>query len=366
MLVVALFYLILAAAYLSLYHWNFSAFVKFAPGSIASAFRSDNLYLHSDWGYDGQLYYLIARNPFDLSRLENATGAPVWQYQRLIYPFVVYLLSGFGQPALVPFFLVAVNFLALLTATYFLGKIFEHFNCPAYLSLIYMLSLGFISVFIFDLSEAVAYLAVILAVYFYLDKRHNLAVLFLGLGVLAKEVTLIVPIGFMFYFLARREVSNALRFGAPIGVYFVWFVFLHLLFSKSGYLMISAFDLGTPFVGWLVRLKLFFLQQPSLSTGLDGLAFLLLALLGALLMIDFFKKINPFNIIGLLYLIFIFCFQPTLILYPKEYGRNFLGFMLFALLSYLYNRNRWLLFVLAAYLVLSVMFVVQIFTLAVG
>src|SRR5512139_1594311 len=60
-------------------------------------------------GYDGQFAYQIARDPLNAARLLDV---PAYRYQRILYPLVACAVA-LGQGNLIPWTLIAVNWLAL-------------------------------------------------------------------------------------------------------------------------------------------------------------------------------------------------------------------------------------------------------------
>jgi hypothetical protein len=63
----------------------------------------------NEFGYDGQFYYYIA---FDPVHARFYIDDPSYRYTRILYPIMARLLA-FGRPALIPYTLIAVNWLAL-------------------------------------------------------------------------------------------------------------------------------------------------------------------------------------------------------------------------------------------------------------
>lgn len=64
-------------------------------------------------GYDGQFYFVIAQDPFLTDPQTAASLDNSLRYRRLLYPLLAWLLSA-GHRVLVPYTLLAVNFLACL------------------------------------------------------------------------------------------------------------------------------------------------------------------------------------------------------------------------------------------------------------
>ncbi len=74
------------------------------------------------YGYDGQFFYRLAINPVNFSHTAyGVTMDQAYRFMRIGYPVITWLVS-FGQQALVPYMLVAVN-IAALGALGYLGAV---------------------------------------------------------------------------------------------------------------------------------------------------------------------------------------------------------------------------------------------------
>jgi hypothetical protein len=72
-------------------------------------------------GYDGQQFLSLALDPF----LQNpgtiaALDSPLYRYRRILYPLVGYVL-GFGDRVLIPYVLVAINYLCVVALVWTAG-----------------------------------------------------------------------------------------------------------------------------------------------------------------------------------------------------------------------------------------------------
>src|SRR5579885_3744182 len=101
--VVGLIYLLLLGFFVLARHYSAMDFVHL--GTVWGAHNKSGT-----WGYDGQFYYQIARNPLGAARyMDNAP----YRYQHLLYPLLAWLLS-FGQVPLVPYTLLLINLLSII------------------------------------------------------------------------------------------------------------------------------------------------------------------------------------------------------------------------------------------------------------
>ena len=118
-LIVAGVLTIAIAGNLTRYHGNLTGFVQFGSQFVAATHPPAGAIVGSPRGYDGQFFYLQARDPLLLhgSTLAaiRATGQG-FRLQRVGYPAVAYLLAG-GNEHAIPFALLAVNVIVLLALT---------------------------------------------------------------------------------------------------------------------------------------------------------------------------------------------------------------------------------------------------------
>ena len=95
LVIVLLFYILIFVFYLSHHQWNLTSFFVFGEeNKITQLFINDNIFVNDDSrGYDGQTFYLIAKNPFDFKTINDAIDSSIWRYQRIFYPLLLYFLS---------------------------------------------------------------------------------------------------------------------------------------------------------------------------------------------------------------------------------------------------------------------------------
>ncbi|MEL7234326.1 MAG: hypothetical protein AAGK74_07510, partial [Chloroflexota bacterium] len=142
-------------------------------------------------GYDGQFVYYIARDPLNAAPLIDV---PAYRYQRILLPTLGFTLS-FGQAALVPFALLAVNLAALGLGTYLLGDIFASFRVSRWYALGYSLSLAALGTTRLTLPEVLAYGLCIAGVWLLLRERLLLCAVMFALAALARETTIVFAAG---------------------------------------------------------------------------------------------------------------------------------------------------------------------------
>lgn len=194
------------------------------------------------WGYDGQFAYQIARDPLGASRFLDV---PAYRYQRILYPLVAWTLAA-GQRALVPWALIAVNWLALMIGTRFTEDILTGRGASRWYALGYGLFGGLMMAMRLDLTEPLAYALAQGAVLSYERGRRRGAAGLLALAALAKETTLLVTAGFLLSFALSRRRRDLAEWAVIIGAPFAaWQIILRMGLGAWG--IGSGGALATPF-----------------------------------------------------------------------------------------------------------------------
>lgn len=95
------------------YGWNPSAFLHMDAAFGEAHGVPPGLVLYRDGGYDGMLYYQVARELPALSRGEELSLDSPYRFQRILLPLLSYGLA-FGDDARIPAAMLAVNAAAIL------------------------------------------------------------------------------------------------------------------------------------------------------------------------------------------------------------------------------------------------------------
>jgi hypothetical protein len=242
------------------------------------------------WGYDGQFYYQLARDP--IHAYQYMDNAP-YRYQRIFYSLVVAVLS-LGLAPLIPYMMLLVNGLAIVLSVEIMSRLLAKCQLSPWLSLPVGLYFGQAAAFLFDTAEPFALFLVCAGFCLIVKRRMSWAALCMGLAALTRDTSVIFAGGYVAYFLLRKEWKSAALF-AGIGVLpiLLWLLALRLIFGQSGVTFTPPFE-HSPFAGlfyysnaprkfWLLIILLF---VPTLMSCLLALSELIrgrwhqLALLG--------------------------------------------------------------------------------------
>lgn len=181
----------------------------------------------TDEGYDGYLYYYIAR---DLGLEHGCAGGK--RYQRILYPVLVWLLA-LGQDGLIPLMMSLVNVLAIGVGTWLMALWLAELGRPPWLALFYGLSLGHVLVIQYALPGAVALLFSLAGAYAYLQRgRAGLAMVLFTLALLARETSVLLLAPLVLWTLYKRRFKEMIILGLALAPYLAWIGALWLRFGS--------------------------------------------------------------------------------------------------------------------------------------
>ncbi|MFN8471912.1 MAG: hypothetical protein U0822_06930 [Anaerolineae bacterium] len=188
--------------------------------------------LPASLGYDGQFYYRLALSPLTTSftefgiRLDN----PAYRQQRILYPLAAWAVS-FGQPSLVPSAMVLLNYLAVAALGLVGGLYARNVGRNALWGIVFPFYPGLVFTVTKDLTEALAALLLLLALWLTHRRRWAVAGVSLTLAVLTRETIVVVPVAaFLVWAVSkmRRQPPEVgpLLFVPPLAIWGVWELWL--------------------------------------------------------------------------------------------------------------------------------------------
>jgi len=198
-LVVALGLALLIVPRLAAYHGNPSGFVQFGHHFAPETHPPHSAIIGSPIGYDGQFYWIQARDPLVLhpSTLADIDAAGRgYNLQRVAYPALAALLAV-GQVGALPWTLLAVNVIAVLALTAVVAAYARHRGRSVWWALAIALTPGIVMGTLRDLSDPLATAAMLGGLICYERGRRGWAAALLTLGVLAREpmIVAVVAVG---------------------------------------------------------------------------------------------------------------------------------------------------------------------------
>lgn len=174
--------------------WDPSTFIAAGDGVTDPSVAPPGLDIaEGSLGYDGQLFYRLARNPVTEGRHEFGVEfvRPEYRHQRIGYPLAAWVVSFGGRPALVPWSLILVN-LAAGVAISALGSLLAR-DCgrSRWWGLVVGGWSGFLVAMARDLSEVLAGALLLASILALRRGRSWPAALALTAAALTRETTLV-------------------------------------------------------------------------------------------------------------------------------------------------------------------------------
>ncbi len=193
-------------------------------------------------GYDGQFTYFIAVDPISSPA---HLDVPAYRLQRILLPVLGHLLA-LGQTWLIPWMLLLINILSLVTGVAFLERLLEAERISIWYALIYGLFAGVLMPVRTSLNEPLAYGLAIVAIWLERNERPWWSALAFAAAILAKETALIILLGYLLWMIFERRWRDAVRLSMAGCIPFVvWQGTLYLWLGSVG--IGSGGDLSTPF-----------------------------------------------------------------------------------------------------------------------
>jgi len=262
-LVVLAGYVLVAFVTLRAFDYNPTGPIRIGDLLPADRFWTDTTMVQPGVGYDGQWFFNLAHDPFlRASDPEAFLDAPAYRYARILFPFMAWLLA-LGQPVAIPWAMLAVNLLAVLAGTMACVDLVRMFGASRWFALGFAFSPPMLIGVTAMLAEPLSFALVAAGVALAVRRRHWTAGIVLALAVLAREPSILVPVGFGLYALARwdwrRGAAYLLPLAAPVGWHLLILVRLGSLPSAQ-----SPTNFGVPFGGMYYRLGLLLGWHPPL------------------------------------------------------------------------------------------------------
>jgi hypothetical protein len=243
-------------------------------------------------GYDGQFFYRLALDPLttQVTDFGITLDLPPWRQQRIVYPGLVWLLA-MGRTELVPWLLIAVNYVALCVIGWLGGAVVQLLGRHVLWGLVFPLYPGYLFSLAADMSEIVQAALVLASLWLLMRQRPRLATIALTLAVLTKDPALLVAVGAMITFAIQwwtRSGESRIKwyyFVIPGSVFVLWQIFLFLRWHQFP-TAAGGFDLGLPLVDFVAfAVRSFNLSDPSWPRAIAELFFIVMIVIAPLALI---------------------------------------------------------------------------------
>lgn len=235
---VGLVYTLLLAFFMVARHYHAMQFVHL--GTVWGAHNKSGT-----WGYDGQFYYQIARNPLAAGHFMD--NAP-YRYQHLLYGLLAWVLS-FGQAALVPYALLFINLASIIGSVEIISYLLQRCGFSPWFSLALGLYYGQAVGLTFDTTEPFTCFLICLGLLSLERKQIAVSALWMGLATISREIAVLFPLCLAASYLWKRQWREAMTFlllgVLPLGLFLTS---LALIFGHSGVTFTPPFE-HVPFAG---------------------------------------------------------------------------------------------------------------------
>jgi hypothetical protein len=233
-----------------------------ADGNLLELARLGTIYSQNDpngtQGYDGQFVYYIARDP-NPQHVQPFLDVAAYRYQRILLPLAANILSA-GHDDAIPWVIPLLVLISQFVGTWIVGELLFGWGISPWYALAYGLWVGFTLSIRLDLPEPIAYALVAGALLAQERNKNLLSSILFGLGLFAKEVTILFVVAAMLSLLLQKKwrhlVSLVCISILPYGLFQYW---LLQVFGQpgigSGGAMATSFEL-IPFMG-LMRIFAF-------------------------------------------------------------------------------------------------------------
>lgn len=202
-------------------------------------------------GWDGQFYYYMASDPFDLRNTSTHLDSNVYRYQRIGFALVAKAISTILLMDWVPPFLYYSLYLFLIIiTTYFLSSYLKKCGLSPYWALIWTLGYGTQLTLLNGLVDAAADCFLILSLIAYMNKKKYTYLLLISLAALTREayilVAFIIGLSELIIIICRNKFPHLIGSWKEI--------------IQKTYLFVIP---GIIFIGWRTYLQIRYHVSPS-------------------------------------------------------------------------------------------------------
>jgi hypothetical protein len=251
-------------------HGDISRFVVAGRTYVNPARAPAGLHVYPNRGYDGQMYYRIALDPWDMRRtafgirLDNPD-----RLQRVGYPALSWLFSLTGRPADLPWAMVVVNLLGLALLGWVGGLLARDGGRHACLGLALPAYFGFAFTLARDTTEITEAAFATLGIVCWSRRRYLAAAAAFSAAVLSRETSLYL-VGALAVCRLILLLRRRARPGAPDAAWIcpglVFAGWQLVVLERSGHLAVDAGargNLAAPFTGLAAHVGGWFTRQHS-------------------------------------------------------------------------------------------------------
>jgi len=247
---------------------NASAIADVGREFTTGAPRPDGLIVRRGVGFDGQFFYRLALNPFTTKRAEFGLrlDQPARRQQRILYPIVAWIVSGFGRARAVPWALIGINVLGFALIGWLGAMLARSTGRSELASLFFVATPGILIALAFDTGEVAAVALALGTLLLLRSGRFGWATAMATLALFARETTLVIPIGLLVTILWERRKGRRYQIdggtvpvsvaAVPVLLYGAWQAVLWARSGKPAFMSTDGSDLGAPIAGLVKAVRI--------------------------------------------------------------------------------------------------------------
>jgi hypothetical protein len=226
-------------------------------------------------GFDGQFYYVIARNPWQLH--PSVLDVPAYRHVRLLYPALAWALSGGGDAWHLLWTLPAINLVAIGGLAWLGVRLARHHNVNVWWGFLLPLAVNDGMPLLRDLTDPLAMFTVcgLLVSWLLQGRDHHLA-LWAVLAMFSREQNVAVVLLVLGAALWTQRYRAAGGLAVAMALWLAWACFLRVGYGAWPLLPRHEYFFGTPFKGMWFRWTHLGESGSRVSAGLHFLRMLLL------------------------------------------------------------------------------------------
>lgn len=158
------------------------------------------------WGYDGQFYYYIARDPWSAAQyLDN----PTYRLRRIVYPLVSRAVA-LGNVSAIPLAMLVVNVVSVSAAAELLGRLLARAGASRWYALGYGVAFGQLASVTHQLGDPLGSAFIVVGLWAMGTRRYAWGAAAFGLAALTRDSLALVPLGYLAGFTLFRQWRQVL------------------------------------------------------------------------------------------------------------------------------------------------------------
>lgn len=232
------------------YGGNWTALFRIRAGMPVPQFlKSEKLYIFLDQGYDGQVYHLMAHDPWMRKGSREAIAGASFRYQRIFVPALAWALA-LGQDRWVHRSYFAVILAFAFLGVYWMALLAGRMGLNASWGLAFVLMpAAIVSIDRMTVDIALAAWVAGFALYAGKAPAWSVAAL-LACAALTRETALPIIAGYALYLITQRRIREALWIAAAALPAIAWFLYLGRMESSP----VATYGSWIPLAGFIERL----------------------------------------------------------------------------------------------------------------